>query len=85
MDRDPNTSLASANNEDIPANNENTSGEKFVDHIVTHFHADNCPSFCSRLWSVDYLMIKCIGMELLLLQEILFRPQIILGNFQVCS
>ena len=73
MDRDPNTSLTSANNEDTAANNEDTLGEKFVDHIVTHFLADNCPSFCSRLWSVDYLMIKCIGMELLLLQEILFR------------
>ena len=56
LDRDPNTSLTSVNNEDTP-------GDNFVDHIVTHFNADNCPSFCSRLWSVCYPMIKCVGMN----------------------
>ena len=55
LERDPNISLASANNEDTPNDN-------FLDHIGTHFLADNCPSVCSRLWSVidDVHDDKCV-------------------------
>ena len=46
LDKDPNASLPSANNEDTP-------GVDFVRHIEAHLQARKCPSPCYRLWSVD--------------------------------
>ena len=47
LDKDPNASQPTANNEDTP-------GVDFVKYIEVHLQARKCPSFCSRLWSVDY-------------------------------
>ena len=46
LDKDPNASLPSANNEDTP-------GVDFLKYIKAHLQAEKCPSLCYRLWSVD--------------------------------
>ena len=62
LDKDLNIS---ANNEDATSN--------FLKCIEIHLQAKNCPSPCSRLWSVDHLLlIKCVGIKVLL-QEVLHR------------
>ena len=53
LDKNPNASLPSANNEDTP-------GVDFMKYIEVHLQAKKCPSPCSRLWSADHLLIKYV-------------------------
>ena len=45
----------------MSSDNQDAHGENFLNYIETHLQAKNCPSFCSRIWSVDDLLRKCVS------------------------
>ena len=39
---------------------EDSFGDNFLEYIKAHLQTQSCPSPCSRLWSVDYLLLVMV-------------------------